>query len=315
MADKYIKPEINVDEVSRLLEEIFKYPIKQIEEAAKGKIKKVYFFECRNKAYVIRFSMDDKEFKLEKYLQETAEDKNFPIGKLLYAGIFNNLYYAVSEKIEGVAISSLNEKELKGAMSSVMETLTKLHSIEVMNVEGYGWLDSKGKGSYNSFTEFLQGFFSKEQEGFWKGWYDLFESSFLDYERFDFLYKKMMVLAPYCEGKRYLTHMDFHYDNIIINNSKVAGIIDWAGLSYVDFIFDVARLVMEFPNHNLLNDFYAFYKQYNMDTSNFKERFLCAALCHSLDGMRFWVKQGSQEAYKAILENILIILDKYDYAK
>lgn len=311
MADTYIKPKININEVRWLLEELFKDPIKQIEEAPTGKIKKVYFFEHKNKAYVIRFSMDDKEFKFEKYLQETFEDEDFPIAKLLYMGAFKNLYYAISEKIEGVAINELNEKELKSVMPSIMEALTKLHSIDVIDTEGYGWLDSKRNGSFNTFTEFLKGFFSSDQDVFWKGWYDLFESSFLDYGLFNVLYEKMMELSPYCEGRRYLTHTDFHYNNLIINNSKISGIIDWGGVSYLDFSFDLARLIMEFPDYNLLSDFYDFYKEHNIDTSNFNERFLCAALCHSLDGMRFWAKQGSHEAYKSILENILMILNKY----
>jgi hygromycin-B 4-O-kinase len=311
MSDTSVKPKINTDEVNVLLEELFEYPIRKIEEAPTGKIKKVYFFEYKNKAYVIRFSKDNKEFNFEKYLQETLEGSNFPLAKLLYTGSFNNYYYAVSEKVEGAAINTLNERQLKDAMPNIKEALTKLHSIDITASEGYGWLDNNRNGLFNTFTEFLEGFFSKDQEGFWEGWYVLFESNFLDYELFNFLYKKMMEFAPYCEKRRYLAHTDFHYNNLIINNSKIAAIIDWGGVSYLDYIFDVTRLIMEFHDYNLLSDFQAFYNKHNIDTSNFNERFLCAALCHSLDGMRFWAKLGSQEAYKAILENILMILNKY----
>jgi len=312
MSDISVKPKINIDEAKVLLEEIFKFPVKQIEEAATGKIKKVYFFRCKDIAYVIRFSKDDKEFKFEKYLQETLKGEDFPLAKLLYTGAFNNYYYAVSEKLEGAAINTLNENEVKSALPSIMEALTKLHSIDVEASAGYGWLKVDRNGTFNTFTEFLESFFSREQEGFWKGWYDLFESSCLDFNTFHILYKKMMELAPYCEGRRYLTHTDFHYNNLLINNSKIVGIIDWGGVSYLDFIFDAARLIMEFPEFNLLDEFQVFYKQHNMDVSNFNERFLCAALCHSLDGMRFWAKLGSVEAYKSILENILILLNKFE---
>jgi hygromycin-B 4-O-kinase len=311
MTDTSVKPKIYVDEVNERLKNFFEYPIKQIEEAPTGKIKKVYFFECKNKSYVIRFSKDNKEFKFEEYLQETLEGKSFPLARLLHTGSLKNYYYAVSEKVQGAAINTLNESELKNAIPSIMEALTKLHSIDVAASQGYGWLDSNRNGSFNSFTEFLKGFFSNDQEGFWKGWYNLFESSFLDYELFNLLYERMMNFAPYCEGRRYLTHTDCHYNNLIINNSKVTGIIDWGGVSYLDFIFDATRLIMEFPDYNLLSSFQAFYKEHNIDTSNFNERFLCAALCHSLDGLRFWAKLGSQEAYKSILENILMLLNKH----
>ncbi|ADL52961.1 phosphotransferase family protein [Clostridium cellulovorans] len=310
-----VKPKIDLDEINILLEKIFPYPVEQIEEAPTGKIKKVYFLKYMGKAYVIRFSKDDKEFKFEKYLQEALKGEDFPLAKLLYNGSFNNYYYAISEKIEGVAINTLSEKEVKNTLPSIMEALTKLHSIDLAEATGYGWLDSNRDGTFDTFTGFLQSFFSREQEGFWKGWYDLFENSFLDYDIFKGLYKKMMELAPYCEGRRYLTHTDFHYNNLIINNLKLVGIIDWGGVSYLDFIFDLARLIMEFPDYNLLNEFQAFYKENNMDTSNFNQRFLCAALCHSLDGMRFWAKLGSIEAYKSILDNVLMILNKYEISR
>ncbi|GKU32302.1 phosphotransferase family protein [Clostridium folliculivorans] len=312
MEDMLVKPQVNSDEVVKLLEDLFKEPVERIEEAPTGKIKRVYFFQYKDKKYVIRFSDNDMEFKLEKYVQETLQGEKFPLPNLLYSGIYNNFYYAISKKVEGKPIHTLKEKELKVAMPSVMDNLIKLHSIDITAYEGYGWLDYNMKGTFNTFIEFLQCFFSKDQEGFWQGWYELFKESFLDYDIFSKLYEKMMELAEYCEGRRYLVHADFHYNNIIINNSRIEGVIDWGKVSYCDYIFDIATLILEFPDYNLLEEFHTFYKERKFDTSNFIERFLCAALCNSLDGMRFWAKLGRQDAYKSILDNILIILNKYD---
>ncbi|GFZ33039.1 hypothetical protein CSC2_35650 [Clostridium zeae] len=314
MADVPMKPQVNSDEVIKLLEGLFEEQIEKIEEAPTGKIKKVYFFQYKDKWSVIRFSHNDMEFKVEKYIQEALKVEKFPLPKFLHSGIYNNLYYAISEKVEGKPIHKLNEKELKYAMPSVMESLIKLHSIDTTPCEGYGWLDYNMSGTFNTFIEFLQSFFSKDQEGFWKGWYELFEKSFLDYSTFNALYEKMMELAKYCEGRKYLTHSDFHYNNIIINNSEIVGIIDWGKVSYCDYIFDIATIILEFPNYNLLEKFHTVYKKNNFDTSDFIERFLCAAICSSLDGMRFWAKFGRMDAYKSILNNILMILNKYDVA-
>jgi hygromycin-B 4-O-kinase len=315
MADEQKKPQVNSYEVIKLLKGLFEEAVQKIEEAPTGRIKKVYFFQYKDKEYVIRFSDNDMEFKIEKYLQETLREKKFPLPKLLYSGIYNNFYYAISEKVEGKPIHTLKEKELKASIESVMENLIKLHSIDIKAYEGYGWLDCNMKGTLNTFIGFLQSFFSKYQEGFWQGWYELFSESFLDYNIFNSLYKRMMELAKCCEEQRYLTHSEFHYSNIIINNSEIAGIIDWGKVSYCDYIFDIATLILEFPDYNLLEEFYGFYKERNFDTSNFIERFLCAALCNSLDGMRFWAKLGRQDAYKSILDNILMILNKYDNNK
>lgn len=312
MADVPMKPKVSSDEVIKFLEGLFEEQIEKIEEAPTGKIKKVYFFQYKGKWYVIRFSYNDMEFKIEKYIQQALQVEKFPLPKFLHVGIYNNFYYAISEKIEGNSINKLKEKELKAAMPSVMESLIKLHSIDTTSHEGYGWLDYKMKGSFNTFIEFLQNFFSKNQEGFWQGWYELFSESFLDYNVFNSLYERMMELAKFCEGRRYLIHSDFHYNNVIINNSQIAGIIDWGKVSYCDYIFDIATIILEFSSCDLLEEFEIVYKKHNFDTSNFTERFLCAAICNSLDGMRFWAKFGRQDAYKSILDNILMILNKYD---
>ncbi|MBK1812737.1 phosphotransferase [Clostridium sp. YIM B02505] len=312
MVEVLVKPQVKSDEVIKLLKGIFEDPVEKIEEATTGKVKKVYFFQYNDKWYVIRFSDNDMEFKIEKYLKETLRGEKFPLPKFLYSGVYNSFYYAISEKVEGKPIHKLKEEELKASMPSVMDNLIKLHSVDIKAYEGYGWMDYNMKGTFNTFTEFLQSFFSKDQEGFWKGWYELFKESFVDYNVFNELYGKMIELAKYCEGRKYLIHSDFHYNNIIINNSKIAGIIDWGKVSYCDYIFDIATLILEFPNYNFLEEFYTFYKERNFDTSNFKERFLCAAICNSLDGMRFWARLGREDTYKSILDNILMILNKYD---
>lgn len=313
MAEVLMKPQVNSDEVIRLLEEFYEDSVEKIEEAPTGKMKKVYFFQYKDKWYVIRFSDNDMEFKVEKYLQETLRGEDFPLPKFLDSGIYNNFYYTISEKVEGNSINTLDEKELMATLPSLIDALIKLHSLDIAAYEGYGWLDYNMKGSFNTFIEFLQNFFSKDQEGFWQGWYELFSESFLDYNVFNALYERMIVLAKFCEGRRYLIHSDFHYNNVIINNSEIAGIIDWGKVSYCDYIFDIATIILEFPSCDLLEEFKIIYKKHNFDTSNFTERFLCAAICNSLDGMRFWAKFGRQDAYKSILDNILMILNKYDF--
>jgi hygromycin-B 4-O-kinase len=305
-----IKPVLSIEEVKSFLEESLKGKIEQLEEIKSGKIKAVYSFEFKGKGYVIRFSQDDYDFKIEKYLQQLFEGQEFAIPKTIFTGKLSDLYCDVSERIQGKTLRNLKEEEIKNVIPSIMTELNKLHSLDASSTKGYGFYDESMNGTFPSFIEFLEDFFSNEQHGFWYGWHELFNSNLLDKEIFEQLYKKMMEFAPYCEGRRHIVHSDFHFDNVIIDDSKVKGIIDWGRTSYMDYVFDITTLVMEFPEYNLLEQFEDYYRKHNMDTSNLKERFLCAAICSGLDGMRFWTKLGHEASCNAILINMLRILNQ-----
>ena len=306
-----MKPDLDIDEVLVLLRTVVRSNIYDIKEASTGKIKKVYFFKAENNEYVIRFSKDNTEFEIESYLQDRFEKAKIPSPKVLNKGCYKDYNYAISEKLYGTQLCDLDKEEVESSLPSIMDTLKNIDSIDISFTLGYGWLNSNKNGQFKTFEEFLRNFFSKEIQGFWKDWYELFENSFLEREVFMELYKKMIKLAPYCEGKRYLVHSDFHYNNVLVSDSKVSGVIDWGGVSYLDYFFDISKIVLEFSKHDLFNRFCEFYKQNDFDVSHAKERFLCATICHSLDGMRFYAKLGKEEVYKNILNNVLAIIDIY----
>ncbi|WP_160679274.1 phosphotransferase [Clostridium sp. C8-1-8] len=309
--DNIKKTDLSIDEVLALLRTVVRSNIDNIIEASSGKIKRVYFFSLLNKEYVIRFAKDNTEFEVESYFQDRFEKAKVPSPKLLNKGYYKDYYYAISEKLYGSPLCALDKQEVESYLPSIMDTLKNIHSMDISSTLGYRWLNSERNGQFRTFEEFLESFFSKDIQGFWKDWYELFKTSFLDYEEFMDLYKKMIKLAPYCEGKRYLVHSDFHYNNVLVSDSKVSGIIDWGGVSYLDYFFDISKIVLEFSEHDLFNRFCEFYKNNDFDVSHARERFLCATICHSLDGMRFYAKLDNREVYKSILKNVLTIIDMY----
>jgi len=111
----------------------------------------------------------------------------------------------------------------------------------------------------------------------------------------------MMKLIYYCEGRRYIVHGDFHFGNILCQDNKVTGIIDWGNVMYGDFVFDIATIHMQFPKYNMYKLFKDYYKEQGIVVENFEERFVCASLCKGLDALRFSAKLGRRESCEAIL--------------
>ena len=44
------------------------------------------------------------------------------------------------------------------------------------------------------------------------------------------------------EIKPYLLHGDYGFDNVLVDQGKISGVLDWANAKYGDFLYDVAWL-------------------------------------------------------------------------
>ena len=307
---KKFKPEINKKNVKKLLKKIFNQSVEEFKEAESGKIKRVFFFKLKGNPYVIRFSDNNIEFKIEKFIQDNINDKQFPIPETYYQGEYYDMFYSITEMISGTPLYQISKEEFLKTLPDLMNFMAKFHAIDISSTTGFGWPDNELNGCFESYKEYIEENFSNDISGFWYGWHELFDNTFLDSAIFNDLYDIMMALVPYCEGRRYLAHTDFHYDHILVNDSKVTGIIDWGRVRYVDFLFDIVTIVMQFPSLYLIPEFKNYYMKNNLNIDNFHERFICAAICQSLDGMRFWAKMGAEKSYTSILNNILSLLKK-----
>lgn len=50
------------------------------------------------------------------------------------------------------------------------------------------------------------------------------------------------------EYKQTLIHGDFTIDNVLVNNGKITGVIDWSGGAYGDPRYDVSLAIRPKPN-------------------------------------------------------------------
>ncbi len=174
------KPNINNDNVSNLLNKIYNHSAGEIEEVHSGKIKRVFFFKCKGKSYVIRFSENNIEFQIEKFIQENVKDQEFPIPRIYYLGKHYDLYYSITKRIKGTPLQQICNQELVKILPAIMESMVKFHSINISSTTGYGWLDDNLNGCFTSFKKYTEENFSNELAGFWYGWHELFDRSFFD---------------------------------------------------------------------------------------------------------------------------------------
>lgn len=277
--------------------------ISDFEEASEGKIKDTYYFKAGTKEYVLSLS-DLKEADHRKSLDSIISHCPSITNRFIANGSHNGRYYEIVEKIPGVTIP--NEHTLKQRLDNIIRSASILHNVQVKDREGYGWI-KKSVGCFSSPEGFIHNMFKRDQNGFWKNWYDLFDTTFLDYKRFHTLLKRCYDLIGYW-NRKYAVHGDFFRSNIILN-SKGAYLIDWDNLIIGDYLYDIATLQMENQTVNIKGEFYNYYNKVGIETESYYERFICSSLIKGLDGLRFYAKFEYRESYNSTLDYLERVSD------
>lgn len=263
-----------------------------------GELSKVFSYCFQDKAYVIHFNNNGDRFIKDEYLFKKLSQLDIPIPRFKKNGKISDIYFSISEKAIGQSLEAYPENEIEKALPALATEFKKIAQIPIDSSKKYGAINHNGVGSFDTWQQYIVSFFQKEQDGFWKDWYTLFEESFLEKAVFDYYYEMMMDLSLYAPKERYLVHGDFHLGNLISDGKDITAIVDWELAMYGDFMFDIANLHFWAPQLQFPQVFLEAWDDEGIP--NFKERLKCGMLFKGLDGLRFFAKKEDKAAYEMI---------------
>ncbi len=257
---------ITVKGVEEFLEKYHQGMINKLIHIQEGKHSDAFSYINNDEEYVVRFNITDEGFLKDKYAHENFSSSEILIPRILEIGEYStNLFFCISEKVLG---ETVKEQYAKKDFSSLLIQFQTIEAIKMMEVdsdnEGFGiW--SVGKQPEHSFDKY----FNLICNGDISDW-TVFESiSYFDKEFVQYLLTQIQKYSSYSTKERILVHGDFGGSNLIINNGKVSGIIDWANSFYGDRFWDVGRVVLFCPDRKVTTEAALnFYK----NTASFKER-------------------------------------------
>ena len=270
--------------------------IENLKKLQGGNINQIFEFTAQNKPYILRLNPNFNAF-----------DKSEIIAKMLNKKIvavrnFGEGSYMITEKIHGNPVASMTLTDK--LRHSVMEKSLELHEISVDNSHGYGFIGDDGNGTYESWEDFVEKFFSREGIGdFWKNWYNLFDEGILERDVFNELYGRLRIYAEFNSDHRYFVHGDLHGANILAKNDSVTGFIDFDNGMYGDFLIDVATVDRVVP----VDELKKFYAKSGMNVENFEARYLGAKYFKGLDILRFYAKMKKVESYESLKKYLLAL--------
>lgn len=201
-----------------------------------GMDSQVFTFETGGEKSVLRLNFTGEGFRRDALCQKLF-GADIPIPNIVEFGAFNaDTFYCVSAFVgNSNTLQDLTSDELPALIPQVQKLYTVIEQQSVAAISGVGPFNSYGDAAHESWQAYLRSVVSRN------GWGSLrarLSPQQLDIvERAEALFEEFL---PACPEMRSLYHGDFGSNNVLVEDGKIVGVIDWDCAGVGDPLVDIA---------------------------------------------------------------------------
>lgn len=283
-----MKKSLEIPKVNKFLEEKFKNTIENLQKIEKGEWSTSFSFQSSKKKYVIRFNKSSSDFYKDNFAFLKL-GKTVPVPKMVEIGEQFDMYFAITEFLEGKFIDNSTPDEGKKLENEVINLLEKFRITDITDTNGYGNWNELGNGTDKSWEEYLLKV--NQPQKHLPHWRENLERSPIGTKDFDEIYHLMSGLIQNYPNVRSIIHGDLLHFNVFFKETKITGVIDWGCAKYGDFLYDLAWFEFWKFYHSGISqiDFEKLaldkYEEVGLEVTRFKERMLICKLHIALDSI------------------------------
>lgn len=289
------KTSLSTYEVLTLLSAQFPDQITNLNPLKEGHQSQAFSFESGGRGYVIRLCVEAEGFFKDKYAFEHFSSLKIPIPKIVKIGQVEGGYFAISEKLPGRDLRNVSIKNNLGLLKNMFEVMNAIHRIELPKATKFGFWDKNGVAEYDSYKEFE---FRKDVEIPSVGDHDIFKE----------LSKEAIKRVHLIPNQKWLVHGDYGFDNLLCEDAKVTGVLDWSESFYGDFLRDTAWLDFWSDDVDFTELYRRYYKEAGIEVPSYEERIMFHKLIIGRGSLAFAETIGNEEHYKEVLLRVQKLL-------
>jgi len=200
----------------------------------------------------------------------------------------------------------LSDEEHARTLPHLIQTLDAIRRIDVRGQGRYGNWDENGEARLDSWEQYVLSIRNGVPYG--TDWPTLFERSDMEPALFDRAYGQISELVEYCPEDISLIHGDFGFDNLLADDGRITGVLDWGGSKYGDFLYDVAWLIFWSDRYDA-DTFRKHFQRLDTPISHFRERLFCYQTHIGLGVAGFFAGSEQKERYVWARDRVSFILD------
>jgi hygromycin-B 4-O-kinase len=204
-----------------------------------GAWSRAYAYRHGDLDLVVRFSALDEDFRKDELAARHASP-SLPIPRMIEIGDTPSGFYAISERLFGDVLEDVDGTQMRALLPSILGALDAMRFADVGASSGYGSWGADGQAPYPSWRAMLLDTPSDLATQRHHGWRARLASSAIGDRPFFEAFERLAELAEIVPEDRHLIHSDLLYRNVLVDDARITGILDWGSAMYGDPVYDLA---------------------------------------------------------------------------
>ena len=301
---------VDVEGAESFLTKRFGNAASAVEPLGTGVWSKAFAYRRVGRDWVIRFGAHQEDFAKDR-LAARYGCAALPVPRVVEIGEAPGGTYAISERVFGAYIDDMDEAQMRTLLPPLLAALDSARLADVSGTTGYGPWSGDGTAPYQSWRDALLDVINDRPAARTHGWRKLLADSAVGIGMFEKAYEQMVALVDHVPEERHLIHSDLLHYNVLVEDDRVTGVLDWGCAMYGDFLYDLAWLCFWQPWYPRWRriDFRAeavrHYAAIGLDVPNFEERLRCCQIHIGLAGQAYQAYAGDWSNLQATARHTL----------
>lgn len=338
-----LKPVLQPAEVTDFITDWAGRSIENLSQFQNGCVASVFSFDvvgdvpasadplAGNGKYVIRFaSLENAEgLKKDRFIGPRAAAVGIPVPRQVKfgetemsvanlsedekrsnTGVKFPLAYAICDRAPGEHMGDLQDPDRRHLVPTSVTTIDTISLIDISDTSGFGWFDGKGNATHETWYDYIAAqAFPKGGNNFFERRREWFADGFLEADIFQRLSDRMMELVHSTDTiERSVVHMEFGYDNTLVEGNEVTAALDWDNSIIGDHVYDGAWNDLYFPELDIKNLFVERYRSTAREVPNLDQRWLCCQIHIGLQALQWYGVSNNPKAYEWMKARTLFLM-------
>jgi hygromycin-B 4-O-kinase len=210
----------------------------EVEQIGEGAWSRCFGFRRGSQQLAIRFGLHVDDFQKD-YLASAYRAPNLPIPEVLAIGDAYGGYYAISTRVYGAPLESVNAAQWQSLLPSLAAALDAIRMADVSATSGVGGWGGTGDAPHTSWSSYLLTVCNDTPDRRTHGWRERL-ATFPEGDAalawgFERLKQVVTDSVPRC-----LIHGDLINRNVLVSGPSITGVFDWGCACYGDHLYDLA---------------------------------------------------------------------------
>lgn len=225
--------------------------VEDVELIGEGNWSRCFGFRQGGRELVVRFGLHRTDFEKDR-TAAAWRSASLPIPEVLDIGEALAAHYAISTRVRGVPLESLDADGWRAVMPSLLRALDDLRHVPVTGIRPFGADDL---GRFETWRELLLAAGREDPDHRTYGWRKRLDESPRGAALFGQGLDRLDEITADLRVVPAMLHNDLVNRNVVVDRDTVTGVFDWGCAFAGDFLYDIAAIAFWSPRYPALAEF------------------------------------------------------------